>query len=190
MAGAVRSAGHDATTLSRAEAALRRIVSDLRELRCPFALIGGFAGSARTEPRLTRDADFAVLVTDDRDAETLARDLQARGWRVITAIETAIEQEAARRLATVRLAFGGEELEGPVVDLRFASSGIEPEIVRAAEPIELVRGLDIPVVRLGHLIALKVLSRDDRRGARVPRAHHATRVSQRTRPARRASTRH
>ena len=186
MAGAVRSAGHDATTLSRAEAALRRIVSDLRELRCPFALIGGFAGSARTEPRLTRDADFAVLVTDDRDAETLARDLHARGWRVITAIE----QEAARRLATVRLALGGEELEGPVVDLRFASSGIEPEIVRAAEPIELVQGLDIPVVRLGHLIALKVLSRDDRRGARVPRAHHATRVSQRTRPARRASTRH
>jgi len=127
MAGAVRSAGHDATTLSRAEAALRRIVSDLRELRCPFALIGGFAGSARTEPRLTRDADFAVLVTDDRDAETLARDLQARGWRVITAIETAIEQEAARRLATVRLAFGGEELEGPVVDL------IEPEIVLALD---------------------------------------------------------
>src|SRR5262249_23266578 len=144
----------------------------------PFALIGGFAVSARTEPRLTRDADFAVLVTDDRDAEALARDLQARGWRVVTAIE----QEAAKRLATVRLAFGTEELPGPVVDLLFASSGIEPEIVRTAEPLQLVQGLDIPVVRLGHLIALKVLSRDDRTrpqdrvdlAALLPRADGAT----------------
>ena len=43
--------------------------------------------SARSEPRLTRDAVLAVLVTDDRDAESLVRDLQARGWRVVAAIE-------------------------------------------------------------------------------------------------------
>jgi len=33
------------------------------------------AVSVRTEPRLTRDADLAVLVADDRDAEALVRDL-------------------------------------------------------------------------------------------------------------------
>ena len=146
------------TSLSRAEAALRRIVTDLRDLRHRFALIGGLAVSIRTEPRLTRDADLAVTVADDRDAEALVLALQGRGWRVVTAIE----QDAAGRLATVRLAPAGDFATGTVVDLLFASSGIEPEIVAAAEPIESVPGLTTPVARLGHLVALKVLARDDR----------------------------
>ena len=114
--------------------------------------------SARTEPRLTRDADLAVLVADDRDAESLVRDLSARGWRVVTAIE----QNAAGRLATVRLTLAGEDVRGAVTDLLFASSGIEPEIVQAADTIEIVSGFTAPVARLAHLIALKVLARDDR----------------------------
>nr|WP_239003792.1 hypothetical protein [Nocardia panacis] len=48
-----------------------------------------------------------------------------------------------------------------VVDLLFASSGIEPEIVRAAESLEIFPGLVLPVARTGHLIALKLLARDD-----------------------------
>jgi hypothetical protein len=99
-----------------------------------------------------------VLVTDDRDAEALVLALQGVGWRVVTAIE----QDAAGRLATVRLAPAREGDVGTVVDLLFASSGIEPEIVAAADPIEAVPGLAAPVARLGHLIALKVLARDDR----------------------------
>jgi Nucleotidyl transferase AbiEii toxin, Type IV TA system len=146
------------TPLSRAEAALRRIVTDLRQLGRRFALVGGLAVSARTEPRLTRDADLAVLVTDDRDAENLVRDLQERDWRVLAAVE----QEAAGRLATVRLVAAGEDVHGAVVDLLFASSGIEPEIVAAADPIEVVPGFGVPIARLGHLVALKVLARDDR----------------------------
>lgn len=114
--------------------------------------------SVRTEPRLTRDADIAVFVTDDRDAEALVGSLQAGSWRVVTAIE----QDAAGRLATVRLVPAGEDAAGAVVDLLFASSGIEPEIVAAADPIEALLGFTVPVARLGHLIALKVLARDDR----------------------------
>ena len=114
--------------------------------------------SVRAEPRLTRDADIAVLVADDRDAEALVHALQGRAWRVVTAIE----QDAAGRLATVRLAPAGEAPLGTVVDLLFASSGIEPEIVAAAEPIEVVPAFLAPVAQLGHLIALKVLARDDR----------------------------
>jgi len=49
-----------------------------------------------------------------------------------------------------------------IVDLLFASSGIEPEITRAAEVLEIVPGLHAPVATLGHLMALKVLARDDR----------------------------
>jgi predicted nucleotidyltransferase len=146
------------TALSSAETALRRIVTDLRVLDRRFALIGGLAVSVRTEPRLTRDADLAVPVDGDADAEALVRALQGRGWRVLAAIE----QEATRRLATVRLAIGGEAISGAVIDLLFASSGIEPEIVDAADTIDVVPGFRVPVARLGHLIALKVLARDDR----------------------------
>jgi hypothetical protein len=48
-----------------------------------------------------------------------------------------------------------------VVDLLFASSGIEAEIVAAAEPLEILPGLVVPVARAGHLVALKLLARDD-----------------------------
>ena len=147
-----------ATSLSRPEAALRRIVTDLQDLGRRFALIGGLAVSIRTEPRLTRDADLAVSVTSDADAEALVRDLQACGWRVVAAIE----QNAAGRLASVRLAIATEEVRGAVVDLLFASSGIEPEIVAEADVIEAVPQFSVPVARLGHLIALKVLTREDR----------------------------
>ena len=53
------------------------------------------------------------------------------------------------------------KLQAPVIDLLFASSGIEPHVVAEAEPIELLPNLTIGVARTGHLIALKVLSRDD-----------------------------
>ena len=43
----------------------------------------------------------------------------------------------------------------------FASSGIESEIVADAEPIELLPSLTMGVARTGHLIALKLLARDD-----------------------------
>ena len=114
--------------------------------------------SARSEPRLTRDADLVVLVADDPDAEALVRDLQGRGWRVIAAIE----QEAAARLATVRLAVAGQDARGAVIDLLFASSGIEPEIVAGADSIDVVPRFAVPIARPGHLIAMKVLARDDR----------------------------
>jgi hypothetical protein len=63
-------------------------------------------------------------------------------------------------LATVRLSRVGQD-KSPVIDLLFASSGIEAEIVAQAEPIELVPGLTIGVAQVGHLIALKVLARND-----------------------------
>ncbi|MGH7353020.1 MAG: nucleotidyl transferase AbiEii/AbiGii toxin family protein, partial [Candidatus Rokuibacteriota bacterium] len=44
----------------------------------------------------------------------------------------------------------------------FASSGIEPEIVESAETLEILPGLRVPVAGVGHLLALKLLSRDDR----------------------------
>ena len=138
------------------ETALRQIDTDLTEGGVAFALVGGLAVSVRTEPRFTRDADVAVAVADDPAAEALIHTLRRRGY----AIAAIVEQEAVGRLATVRLTRSSEP-EPPVVDLLFASSGIEREIVADAEPIEVIRNLTIPVARTGHLIALKILSRDD-----------------------------
>ncbi len=119
-----------------------------------WALIGGLAVSARAEPRFTRDVDLAVAVDDDATAEALVADLVAGGFTLVLTLE----QRALDRLATVRLLPPGETGAGILIDLLFASSGIESEICRDAEPIELVAGLTVPVATVGHLLALKVLA--------------------------------
>lgn len=48
-----------------------------------------------------------------------------------------------------------------MIDLLFALSGIEPEIVAESERMELLPNLTLGVARTGHLIALKIRSRDD-----------------------------
>jgi predicted nucleotidyltransferase len=139
------------------EAALRRIASDLQRYGRAWALVGGFAVSARAEPRFTRDIDAAVTVDGDADGEALVRSLLADGYRLLASIE----QEETGRLATVRLGCPLGSNDNVVVDLLFASSGIEPEIARAAEITEIVPGLSLPLATTGHLIALKLLARDD-----------------------------
>ena len=141
------------------EAALRRVASELDARGRRWALVGGLAVSARAEPRTTRDVDVVVDVRDDADAEALVLDLQAGGFRVLAAVE----QDSIHRLATARLVAPGGIERGVVVDLLFASSGIEPEVARGADSIEVLAGLRIPVARVGHLMALKLLARDDRR---------------------------
>ena len=142
----------------RLEDALRQAASDLTTFGVRFALVGGLAVSIRTEPRFTKDADLAVAVATDDDAERLIRQLRGVGYEV----HALVEHEAAHRLATVRLSRGGGD-QTPVVDLLFASSGIEAEVVADAEPLEVLPGLTIPVARVGHLLILKVLSQDDER---------------------------
>jgi predicted nucleotidyltransferase len=138
------------------EAALRTVSSELRAARVPFALVGGLAVSVRTEPRFTRDADLAVALATDAEAEALVHRLGSRGFGV----HGVIEQDATGRLATVRLTTSPEPV-APVIDLLFASSGVEAEVVADAESIEILPNLTMRVARIGHLIALKVLSRDD-----------------------------
>jgi hypothetical protein len=58
------------------------------------------------------------------------------------------------RLSGVRLVRKGSDV---VVDLLFASSGIENEVVASAERLEVLPRLTAPVATTAHLIALKVL---------------------------------
>jgi predicted nucleotidyltransferase len=142
--------------MTRLQAGLRRAVEDLHALGVRYALVGGLAVSARTEPRTTRDIDFAVAVESDRHAEQVVFELQQRGYRV----DVTLEQVATGRLATARLFAPGET--GARVDLLFASSGIEQEVVAAAESLQVTPHLEAPVAALAHLLALKILARDDR----------------------------
>ena len=141
------------TALDRA---LRRAIADMRAERARFALVGGLAVSAWAEPRLTRDADLAVAVQSDAEAEELVHRLLRRGYRV----GALVEQERLGRLATARLIDASGS--GLYVDLLFASSGVEPELVSHATELELTADLVAPVATVGFLIALKLLSRDDR----------------------------
>ena len=136
--------------------ALREACETLDDLDVAYALVGGLAVSARAEPRLTRDVDVAVAVDDDAAAESLVRELVGRGYKV----RTTVEQSKAGRLATVRVVPPREKRI--VVDLLFASCGIEPEIVRAADELEILPSLTVPVATSAHLIAMKLLARDDR----------------------------
>lgn len=143
--------------MNSVEVELRRILGSLTALNRRFALVGGLAVSTRAEPRLTRDADLAVAVEDDADAESLTRSLIGQGYEVLAMVE----QEKTGRLATVRLR--PPSTGAAVADLLFASSGIEQEIVDGAERLTVVAGIDAPVASVGHLIAMKLLARDDRR---------------------------
>jgi predicted nucleotidyltransferase len=144
--------------VNRLETALRTVADDLTSLGHRWALVGGLAVSARTEPRFTRDIDLVVAVPGDRDAEQVVHALQQRGYR----IDVLVEQEAVGRLATARLLTRSGDDASPVLDVLFASSGVEPEIVEAADLLEVLPGLHVPVAGIGHLLALKLLSRDDR----------------------------
>jgi len=143
--------------MNRLEQALLQVSADLERSGKAWALVGGLAVSVRSEPRFTRDVDIAVSVVDDADSQALVRQLILSGFKTVAVLE----QTAAGRLATVRLAAPGSSHAGVVVDLLFASCGIESEVVEAAEVLEIVPQVRVPVALVGHLVALKVLSRDD-----------------------------
>jgi hypothetical protein len=142
--------------MNRLAVALTSISRELDELGARWALVGGLAVSIWAEPRLTRDVDVAVAVAGDHEAERLVRDLSTRGYRAVQLVE----HEAVSRLATARLA--SPVAHPVVVDLLFASSGIEPEIIASAVRIGIFEGLQVPIATRAHLIAMKVLARDDR----------------------------
>jgi hypothetical protein len=121
---------------------LRRVCAELTAAGARYALVGGLAVSARAEPRLTRDVDLAIAAASDDAAEAIVRALASRGYQVATVLE----HTGTGRLATVRLRAPDDRI---LVDLLFASCGIESEIVAAAELLEILPALRVPVARTG-----------------------------------------
>ena len=117
-----------------------------------FAVVGGIAVSFRTVERFTKDVDIAIAVENDAEAERAVQAISQSDYFV----DTVLEQSAVNRLSTVRMVpFGDREM---FVDLLFASSGIESEVVSSATNAEIAPGLVVPVATVPSLIALKVLS--------------------------------
>jgi predicted nucleotidyltransferase len=140
--------------MSTVEQQLRQAAADMTKIGAKFAVVEGMAVSARAEPRMTRDADLAIAVKNDQEAEQVVFAMQRLGYSVLVVVE----QEATGRMSTVRL-----ETTGSVItDLLFASSGIEQDIVSRSTRISIIPGLILPVASVGDLIAMKLLARDDR----------------------------
>ncbi len=129
-------------------AALRDICRVLTELHVPFALIGGLAVSARSEPRFTRDIDLAVAVQPSA-VDSLGRSLAARGL----AIDALLAVDGTNEVAAMRLISGQVR-----VDLLLGATGLEAEACAQAEKIELFPMVSVPVVTLPYLLLFKLVA--------------------------------
>ena len=143
-------------TPARLDEAFRLARQHLLDCGVQFALVGGLAVTVRTRPRFTEDIDFALAVDTDAEAEQLVHALVGSGYR----IEAAVEHQSTGRLATIRLV--RPDQDKILVDLLFASSGIEKEVVAEATTVK-VFGEPLKVATVGHLIATKVLSNEEYR---------------------------
>lgn len=135
--------------------ALAAAAHALRQRKERFALVGGLAVSIHGEVRFTRDVDLAVVVADDEAAERLVYGLRAEGFQPFASVEHG-ERE---RLSTVRLL----SPLGVKIDLIFATSGIEAEVVERAVVIDVPGTGSLPVACVEELVAMKVLSMTNRR---------------------------
>jgi hypothetical protein len=116
------------------DVALRQAAADLNAIGARWAVIGGLAVAFRAEPRFTKDVDLAVAVADDAEAEGIVNRLQVRGY----ALTSLVEQDYVSRLAIARLVRPEVATSSAFVDLLFANSGIEDEIVRRADLLEVL----------------------------------------------------
>ncbi len=78
-----------------------------------------------------------MAVRDDADAEAFVAELIRGGY----VIQAAVEQIETGRLATMRLLPPGAMRAASIVDLLFASAGLEPEFVARAGSLEILPGL-------------------------------------------------
>lgn len=140
--------------MTAAESMLRVATTDLNAAGVRWALVGGLAVAYHTAPRFTKDVDFAVAVSSDSEAEGVVYQLRSYGYHPGQVMQ---QDDRGDYLSTVRLV-STRGRSDVIVDLLFATSGIEPETVDAAEIGEVLPRLRIPVASIGHLIAMKALA--------------------------------
>jgi len=145
--------------VTRLQKALIRLSTDLRALRLKWALVGGFAVMLRVESRSTRDLDIVLAFSEDGQTDEAVRGLRMRGYRDHPTKPMLLRKDG--RLFGVRLVspvVDADDETLTIVDVLTGCSGVEPELVAAAELLEVLPNTFIPVARPGHLVALKVLA--------------------------------
>ncbi|MEQ1645328.1 MAG: nucleotidyl transferase AbiEii/AbiGii toxin family protein [Pyrinomonadaceae bacterium] len=133
---------------------VKSVVQHLRGLKVEFAMVGGIAVSLRTVERFTKDVDFAISVESDSAADLVVNSFRNAGFR----IAMFLEKEDDGGLMTVRLTTGGEV--GVFVDLLFATSGVEREVIEDATELEPFPDIVVKLATTASLIAMKILSAD------------------------------
>jgi predicted nucleotidyltransferase len=137
--------------------ALRKVTEDLNATKRSWCLIGALAVSVYSEPRTTRDIDIAIALDDRSEQDSFVEVLIAAGYR---SHQVLMHVEPVQRLGH-RIVLEGSHGMTVAIDLLFSSSGIETEVVREAVTIEILPDLEVPVASRPHLLAMKVLSRND-----------------------------
>lgn len=139
------------------EEAFQRGVEALERAGANYALVGGLAVIARAkEARLTTDVDFAVEVESDAEAEAIVH-----ACAPPLSVHQTFQGVRDKRLRTVRMYASGPGT--PHVDFLFDTSGIEQDAVALATSVPVL-GREVPTARIGHLLAMKLLSEAPRRG--------------------------
>jgi len=129
------------------------LATELGELRVDWTLLGGLAVSADCRPRFTCDVDVTIANSYDAQPQGWTHALRQRGYR---------QHGTPGRLAAGHRAdnHAWQRRGCPVADLLFASSGSEVETVQHPQTVEISDGFHPRVATVGHLVLLKLLSRD------------------------------
>jgi predicted nucleotidyltransferase len=140
---------------------LREIAEVLNTSEYQWALIGALAVSIYTEPRTTRDIDIAIILEEKDHEEELIQYLFGKGYHSRYVLQHAMPSQ---RLGNRVLTPADTHQQSIPIDLLSSSTGIEKEVVHSSQKIEVFPTVVMPVARVSHLIAMKVLSEnsDDR----------------------------
>ncbi len=147
------------------QAVLSQATAVLEAAEVDFCLVGGLAVGNRAALRFTRDVDLAIATADDRESEAITRVFLSSRYGFLATVK----QDDTDRFATLRLrppapnGWNDEEEVIPILDILFASSGIERETVAAATPVLVGPDLLVKTAAIPHLIAMKLLSVRDGR---------------------------
>lgn len=135
---------------------IKTLTKDLNNLGVSWALVGALACSVYAEPRTTRDIDITVALSGRNELDNFVKKLTALGYfnPQLLMHATPVITMGCRVFIQIK-----NDYSIPI-DLLNNNCGIENEIVAAATTIEILPSLSLPVARLGHLMAMKILSQD------------------------------
>jgi hypothetical protein len=130
--------------------ALAEVARVFSEQSHPWMLVGGLAIGGWTEPRATRDCDFAVALPEDPSALALA--LQSAGFSITTdQLRTAVEG------GPIRMRLDRPGSPALTVDLLCAGTPFEHEALRRRRSLEVL-GVALYVATPDDLLIYKLIA--------------------------------